>query len=32
LKDDGDDFEDLVDVSEDDDQQGWVPFREVLYR
>jgi hypothetical protein len=32
LKEDGDDFEDLVDVGQDDDEQGWVPFRQVQYR
>ena len=32
LKEDGDDFEDLVDVDNDDDEQEWVPFREVQYR
>jgi hypothetical protein len=32
LKDDGDDFADLVDVGEDNDAEGWLPFREVQYR
>jgi hypothetical protein len=32
LRDDGTEDEDLVDVGEDDDTAGWVPFREVLYR
>jgi hypothetical protein len=29
LKEDGDDFEDLVDVGHDDGEKEWVPFREV---
>ena len=29
LKEDGDEFEDLVDVGHDDGEKEWVPFREV---
>jgi hypothetical protein len=32
LKDERDDFEDLVDVGEDADEQGWVPLRDGQYR
>jgi hypothetical protein len=32
LKEDGTEEEDLIDVGEEDDGQGWVAFREVVYR
>jgi hypothetical protein len=32
LKDDEDDFEDLIYVGDDGDEEVWVPLREVQYR